>query len=53
MMIIIGIILVFAGIVFYSVANRNDVTNEWLCMLGFLTMIVGVLMIGMTMNGTM
>ena len=53
MMIIIGIVLVFAGIVFYSVANRNDVTNKLLCMLGFLTMIVGVLMIGMTMNGIM
>ena len=52
-MIIIGIVLVFAGIVFYSVADRNDVINEWLCILGFLTMIVGVLMIGMTMNGTM
>ena len=53
MMIIIGIVLVFAGIVFYSVSNRNDVTNELLCMLGFLTMIVGVLMIGMTMDGIM
>lgn len=50
---IIGIVLFFAGIVFYSVAIRNDVTNEWLCILGLLTMIVGVLMIGMTMNGTM
>ena len=53
MTIIIGIILIFVGIGFYSAADRNGVTNEWLCMLGFLTMMAGALMIGMTMDGTM
>ena len=53
MMIFIGIILIFVGIGFYSAANRNGVTNDWLCMLGFLAMMTGALMIGMTMDGTM
>ena len=41
MTILIGIILIFVGIGFYSAADRNGITNEWLCMLG------------MTMDGTM
>ena len=53
MMILIGIILIFLGIGFYSTADRNGITNEWMCMLGFLTMMTGALMIGMTMDGTM
>ena len=53
MMILIGIILIFLGIGFYSTANRNDITNEWMCMLGFLTMMSGALMIGISMDGTM
>ena len=53
MMIFIGIILIFLGIGFYSTADRNGITNEWMCMLGFLTMMTGALMIGMTMDGTM
>ena len=53
MMIFIGIILIFLGIGFYSTANRNDITNEWMCMLGFLTMMSGALMIGISMDGTM
>ena len=53
MMIFIGIILIFVGIGFYSVADRNGITNELVCMLGFLTMMTGALMIGMTMDGRM
>ena len=53
MMILIGIILIFLGIGFYSAADRNGITNECLCMLGFLTMMAGALMIGMTMDGRM
>lgn len=53
MTILIGIILIFVGIGFYSAADRNGITNEWLCMLGFLTMMTGALMIGMPMDGTM
>lgn len=52
MTILIVIILIFVGIVFYSTADRNGITNDWLCMLGFLTMMTGALMIGMTMDGT-
>ena len=53
MMIFIGIILIFLGIWFYSTADRNGITNEWMCMLGFLTMMSGALMIGISMDGTM
>ena len=53
MMIFIGIILIFLGIGFYLTADRNGITNEWLCMIGFLLLMAGALMIGMTMDGTM
>lgn len=53
MTILIGIILIFVGIGFYSAADRNGITNEWLCMIGCLLLIAGALMIGMTMDGTM
>ena len=53
MMIFIGIILIFLGIWFYSTTDRNGITNEWMCMLGFLTMMSGALMIGISMDGTM
>lgn len=53
MYIIIGIILIFVGIGVYSAADRNGVANDWLCMLGFLLMMTGGLMIGLTMDGKM
>ena len=53
MMILIGIILIFLGIVVYWVNNEREVSNDWLCMLGFLLTMTGGLMIGMTMDGTM
>lgn len=53
MAILIGIILIFVGIGFYSAADRNGITNEWLCMIGFPLLMSGALMIGMTMDSTM
>ena len=53
MMIFIGIILIFLGIGVYMINNERRVSNDRLCMLGFLTMMSGALMIGMTMDGTM
>lgn len=53
MTIIIGLILIFVGMCFYMVNNERRVSNDWLCMIGFLTMMTGALMIGMTMDGTM
>ena len=53
MMIFIGIILIFLGIAVYMINNERRVSNDWLCMIGFLTMMTGALMIGMTMDGTM
>ena len=53
MMILIGIILIFLGIGVYMINNERRVSNDWLCMIGFLLLIAGALMIGMTMDGTM
>ena len=53
MMILIGIILIFLGIGAYMINNSRLVSNDWLCMIGFLLLIAGALMIGMTMDGTM
>ena len=53
MMILIGIILIFLGIGAYMINNSRHVSNDWLCMIGFLLLIAGALMIGMTMDGTM
>ena len=53
MMILIGIILIFLGMGAYMVNNSRLVSNDWLCMIGFLLLMAGALMIGMTMDGTM
>ena len=53
MMIFIGIILIFLGMGVYMINNERRVSNDWLCMLGFLLLMAGALMIGMTMDGTM
>ncbi len=53
MMILIGIILIFLGMGAYMINNSRLVSNDWLCMIGFLLLIAGALMIGMTMDGTM
>ena len=53
MTILIGIILIFLGMSFYMVNNERRVSNDWLCMIGFLLLMASALMIGMTMDGTM
>lgn len=53
MIIILGIILIIIGIVFYTFAGEGYETNDWLCMLGFITMMIGALIIGMYMDGTL
>lgn len=53
MMIFIGIILIFLGMGAYMINNSRLVSNDWLCMIGFLLLIAGALMIGITMDGTM
>lgn len=53
MMILISIILVFLGILSYMFATKGDVTNDWLCMLGFMLMMIGALLLGMYMDGTL
>ena len=53
MMILIGIILIFLGMGVYMINNERSVSNDWLCMIGCLLLIIGALMIGMTMDGTM
>lgn len=53
MMILIGIILIFLGMSFYMINNERRIFNDWLCMIGFLLLMTGALMIGMTMDGTM
>lgn len=53
MMILIGIILIFLDMGFYMINNERHVSNDWLCMIGFLLLMVGALMIGMTIDGTM
>lgn len=53
MTIFIGIILIFSGMCFYMINNERRVSNDWLCMIGFLLLMAGALMIGMTMDGTM
>lgn len=51
MMIFIGIILIFLGMGFYMINNERRISNDWLCMIGFLLLIAGALMIGLTMDG--
>ena len=53
MMILIGIILIFLGFGVYMINNKRRVSNDWLCMIGFLLLMSGALIIGMTMDGTM
>ena len=53
MMILIGIILIFLGMGAYMINNERIVSNDWFCMIGFLLLIAGELMIGMTMDCTM
>ena len=53
MMILIGIILIFLGMGVYAVNNEREISNDWLCMLGFLLLMTGGLMIGLTMDGRM
>lgn len=53
MMILIGIILIFLGMGAYMINNSKLVSNDWLCMIGFLLLISGALMIGLTMDGRM
>ena len=43
----------FLGMGAYMTNNEKLVSNDWLCMIGFLLLIAGALMIGMTMDGTM
>lgn len=52
MMILIGIILIFLGMGVYMINNERRVSNYWLCMIGFLLLMGGAPMIGMTMDGT-
>lgn len=51
MTILIGIILIFLGIVVYWVNNEREVSNDWLCMLGCLLLMTGGIIIGMKMDG--
>ena len=53
MMILLGIILILLGIGVYVVNNEREISNDWLCMLGFLLLMTGGLMIGLTMDGRM
>lgn len=53
MMILIGIILILLGMGAYMINNERFVSNDWLCMIGFLLLIAGALMIGLTMDGRM
>ena len=53
MIILIGIILIFLGMGAYMINNSKLVSNDWLCMIGFLLLMAGALMIGMTMDSTM
>ena len=46
MMILIGIILIFLGIGAYGVNEEREISNDRLCMLGFLLIMTGGLMIG-------
>lgn len=46
MMILIGIILIFLGIGAYAVNDEREISNDRLCMLGFLLIMTGGLMIG-------
>ena len=52
-MILIGIILIFLGMGAYMMNNERHISNDWLCMIGFLLLMAGALMIGMKMDGTM
>ena len=53
MIILIGIILIFLGMGAYMINNERFVSNDWFCMISFLLLIAGALMIGMTMDGIM
>lgn len=57
MVILIGIILIFLGMGAYSIGaymiNNSRLVSNWLCMIGFLLLIAGAIMIRMTMDGTM
>lgn len=53
MMIFAGIILIFLGIGVYVANSEREISNDCLCMLGFLLLMAGALMIGMTMDGRM
>lgn len=50
MMIFIGIMLIFGGIVAYVAADVGHKSKGWLCMLGFLLMLTGLCMICAIMN---
>ena len=49
-MILIRIILTFAGIGFYEFSNSDNKSNVWLCILGFFTMMTGILVIAMSLG---
>ena len=53
MMIFAGIILIFLGIGVYVANSEREISNDCLCMLGFLLLMAGALMIGLTMDGRM
>ena len=46
MMILIGIILIFLGIGAYMINDEREISNDRLCMLGFLLIMTGGFMIG-------
>ena len=50
MMILIGIILIFLGIGAYAVNDEREISNDRLCMIGFLLIMTGGLMIGTTID---
>ena len=50
-MVLIRIILTFVGIRFYESSNRDNKSNVWLCILGFFTMMTGILVIAMSLGG--
>ena len=53
MMILIGIILIFLGMYIYMPDSTRCKSNIWLSIFGFLLLMTGGLMIGLTMDGRM
>ena len=51
MMIVLGIAWILFGIILYTLANRTDVTNSFLCGVGFLVMLIGAMFIAVSLEG--